>query len=65
MPAAERRIVYRPREDVTPEAEADALATVYQFVLDCKAKKEAAGRGRPNDAKEIESVRARSSIRQR
>jgi hypothetical protein len=27
------RIVYRPRESATPEAELSALATVYKFVL--------------------------------
>jgi hypothetical protein len=40
VPAAKPRIVYRPREDATPEAELKALAAVYKFVLGCHAKKE-------------------------
>lgn len=43
------RIVYTPR-DATPEAELSALASVYRFILDCHAKKEAARPGDPNDA---------------
>jgi hypothetical protein len=37
------RIIYTPRPDITPESEATALAAVYKFVLDCRAKK----KGRP------------------
>ena len=37
------RIIYTPRPDATPESEATALAAVYKFVLDCRAKK----KGRP------------------
>ena len=33
MPAAKPRIVYRPREDATPEVELKALANVYRYVL--------------------------------
>jgi len=29
------RITYAPHPDATPEAELDALASVYRFVLDC------------------------------
>ncbi len=29
------RIIYSPRPDVTPQAELDALASVYEFVLSC------------------------------
>jgi hypothetical protein len=36
------RIIYRSRPDATPEAELNALATVYRFILDCHAKKIAA-----------------------
>jgi hypothetical protein len=36
-------IVYRSRADVTPEMEFSALGNVYRFVLDCHAKKNAAG----------------------
>jgi hypothetical protein len=34
-------ILYSPRRDTTPEAELNALATVYKYVLDCHAKKAA------------------------
>ena len=46
-------VSYPPRPDTTQEAELNALATVYKFVLDCHAREEAAPRqSRPNDAKE-------------
>jgi hypothetical protein len=35
-------VVYEPRSDTTPEAELNALANVYRFILDCHAKKMAA-----------------------
>ncbi len=44
------RIIYRPRPDTTPESELNALAAVYRFILDCKAKKEAAPASRSDDA---------------
>jgi hypothetical protein len=47
------RIVYRARDDATPEAEVSALATVYRIVL---TKKEAAPECRPDAAKEIKNV---------
>jgi hypothetical protein len=37
------RITYVPRPDATPEAELNALASVYSFILDSRAKKNAAG----------------------
>jgi hypothetical protein len=37
------RIIYAPCPDTTPEAEISALASAYKFVLDCHAKKNAAG----------------------
>ena len=46
------RINYAPRPDATPEAELSALASVYRFVLDARAKKEAAPESRPKDEKE-------------
>ena len=58
-----RRITYTPRPDATPEAELDALASVFRFVLECHAKTE--GRpttSGPDDAKEITSVRARHIV---
>jgi hypothetical protein len=36
------RIIYRSGPDATPEAELNALATCYRFILDCHAKKKAA-----------------------
>ena len=45
------RITYTPRPDTTPEAELTALAAVCKFVLDCRAKKEAAPESRPDDAR--------------
>ncbi len=38
------RITYTPRPDATPEGELNALAAVYRIILDCYAKKNAAGR---------------------
>jgi hypothetical protein len=35
-------VLYEPRSDTTPEAELNALANVYRFILDCHAKKMAA-----------------------
>lgn len=45
-------ITYSRRQDASQEAEFSSLASVYRFVLDCHAKKEAAPESRPNDAKE-------------
>ena len=47
------RIVYKARADATPEAEWSTLATVYRFVLDCHAKKNAAGVTSTNGDDEI------------
>jgi len=44
-------IAYAPRPDATPEAEIATLAAVYRFVLDSRAKKEAAPESRPDDAR--------------
>ena len=44
-------ITYAPRPDATPEAEIGALANVYRYVLDCRAKKKAALESRPHDAR--------------
>jgi hypothetical protein len=48
---APAHIRYAQRPDATPEAELSALAAVYRFVLDCRAKKEAAPESRPDDAR--------------
>jgi hypothetical protein len=37
------RITYVPRPDATQEAELNALASVYRFILDSSAKENAAG----------------------
>jgi hypothetical protein len=46
-------IRYAQRPDATPKAELGALASAYRFVLDCRAKKEAATSpvSRPDDAR--------------
>jgi hypothetical protein len=36
-------ITYTPRPDVSSEGELNALTTVYRFILNCHAKKNAAG----------------------
>jgi hypothetical protein len=45
------RIAYSQRSDIATEAEVSTLANIYRFVLDCRAKKEAAPESRPDDAK--------------
>jgi hypothetical protein len=63
VPVPEPKIVYRPRPGATPEAEIDALASIYRFVLNCGARrraeeKEAATRpGGPDDAEESKNAR--------
>ena len=44
-------ITYTLRTDTTQEAEISTLANVYRFVLDCRAKREAAPESRPDDAR--------------
>lgn len=58
------RITCAPRPVATPEGEINALATLYRFILDCHAKKEAAPTSRPDDAKkESKNARREKSIR--
>ena len=56
-------ITYTPRPDVTPEAELDALASIYSLCLrkyrECK---KATGLGGPDDAEELENDRTAESI---
>ena len=33
------RLTYRTHPDATPEAELNATASVYRFILDCQARK--------------------------
>lgn len=57
------RITYSARPDATPEAELDALAAVYRFILDCRVKKEAAQPAALNEAKGPDDARpARTSL---
>lgn len=49
------QIVYTPHPGITPETEASALASIYRFLLDHHAKKEAVLTGGPNDAKEAKN----------
>lgn len=51
-------IIYRPRPDATPEAELQALATVYEFIIESsQGKEKAAGTsGGEDDAKEIKNA---------
>jgi hypothetical protein len=51
------RIAYTPRSDATPEAELNALASVYSFILDCHAKKKATRSGGLDDAEESKNDR--------
>jgi hypothetical protein len=56
-------IHYTQRPDATPEAELGALASVYRFVLDCHAKKEAAPESRPEDPeRRSDEIRANSRL---
>ena len=47
------RITYISPPDATPESELNALATAYKFIIDCHAKKEAAG---PRQADDLEDA---------
>jgi hypothetical protein len=61
VPVAKPSIVYRPREEATPEAELKALAAIYKFVLGCHAKKEDA----PKDAAVVRAKEEVSHVEQR
>lgn len=62
---AEPTITYAPRSDTNSEAELDALATVYKFVLACNAKKEGGPATAPEDPeRRSDEIRAKSSIPQ-
>jgi hypothetical protein len=56
------RITYVPRPNSTQE-ELNALASVYKFVLDRRAMKEAAPESRPDDPeRRSDEIRAKRSI---
>jgi hypothetical protein len=56
------RITYIPHPDTAPEAELSALVAVHKFVLDCRAKKEAAPESRPDDAEGPKNDRTATEI---
>ncbi len=58
------RITYAPRSEATPESELSTLASIYRFILDCHAKKEAAPENRPDAGKEINERSGKSRIPQ-
>jgi hypothetical protein len=56
-------VSYVPRTDATQEAELNVLASVYRFIVDSRAKKNAAGVTSPNgDAKGSQHDRASGII---
>ncbi len=57
------RITYAGLTNTTLETEISALANVYKYVLDCRAKKEATRPGGPEDPERIsDEIRAKTSI---
>ncbi len=59
----EPAVTYSPRPDTTQEGELNALAAVYRFILDCRARKEGGpALTAPNDAKESKHVRAKTRL---
>jgi hypothetical protein len=50
---SEPRISYSGSLETSPETEAPVLCSVYKFVLDCHAKKEAAPENRPDDGTKV------------
>jgi hypothetical protein len=54
---APAHIRYAQRPDATPKTELSALASAYRFVLECRAKKEAAPESRPEDARKDQDAR--------
>jgi hypothetical protein len=60
------RITYRQSPDATPEGEARALARAYRFVLRLSEQKGGGARpGAPDDAKESDHDRAKTSLQRR
>ncbi len=60
------RITYRQSPDATPEGEAWALARAYRFVLRLSEQKGGGARpGAPDDAKESDHDRAKTSLQRR
>jgi hypothetical protein len=61
---SEARITYTPRRDATPEAELNALAAAYHFILfESQSAKKAAHPGGPEDPeRRSDEIRAKTSI---
>jgi len=56
-------VTYTPRPDATPEAEVDALAAVYRYLLfETDASKRAARPTAPNETKGLEHDRPAQRI---
>ena len=63
-------VTYTPRpDDATPKAELDALANVYRFILDCRAKtrvtEPASDPDSSNDAAMVRNTEGVSHVEQR
>lgn len=54
------RVTYIPRPDSTSEAEPNALAVVYRYILNCHECKKAAPESRLDDAKGFVNDRAKN-----
>ena len=58
-----------PRPDATPKAELDALANVYRFILDCRAKTQVAEPAfdpdSSNDAAMVRNTKGVNHVEQR
>ena len=58
-------LTYTPRPDTAPEAELNALANAYRFILDCHAKKMAAEPYSRDDAAIVTHTKEVSHVEQR
>ncbi len=62
---SDSRFVYAPIIDATPEAESSALTNVYKFILDCRAQKEGASPGAPDNTTNVRHTEGVSHVDQR
>jgi hypothetical protein len=62
-------VTYAPRSDATTKAELDALANIYRFILDCRAKtrvtEPASDPDSSNDAAMVRYTKGVSHVEQR
>ena len=56
------QVTYDSRPDATADAERNALAAVYRFILDCQAKKRAASPSRPDDGTKVKEDSASARL---